>query len=180
MGLFDNLKEKLGFGPQWEDEETFDNEEMNPQLTDSRRTYSYESPYGSGASAGAVRRRVRTPDLERASAVSGTTFRSMPIDEVTGKAIPSMRIYNSRPTTFAEASEVADRFKLGTPVVLDLSLATPDIRRRFVDFASGLTYGLDGGINKVAESVFMLTPQNVEMSETQRRHFGAPVFTDSI
>lgn len=180
MGFFDNLKEKIGFGPQWEDEETYGDEEMNPQLDNTRRSYSYDSPYGSGASAGAVRRRVRTPDLERASAVSGTQLRSMPIDEITGEAIPSMRIYNARPTTFAEAGEVADRFKMGTPVVLDLSLASPDVRRRFIDFASGLTYGLDGGISKVAEAVFMLTPSNVEISESQRRRFGAPVFTDSI
>jgi cell division inhibitor SepF len=37
-----------------------------------------------------------------------------------------------------------------------------------IDFASGLTYALDGGMQRIADKVFMLTPRNVEISAEQR------------
>ena len=180
MGIFDGLKSKFGFGNDWEDDEYYEDEQPTAPVDDAHdngfdmgsRTYTYESPYGSGASVGAVRRRPRTPDLERAQAASGTPLRSVP----TGSAnvtpmTPQMRIHNARPTNFEEVSEIADKFKQGPPVVLDLSQVPSDQQRRYIDFASGLTYGLNGGINKVADAVFMLTPQNVEMSDADRKRF---------
>ena len=179
MGIFDGIKSKFGFGNDWEDEDYYEDEPNTPAdnghdngFDMGSRTYNYESPYGSGASAGAVRRRPRTPDLERAQAASGTPLRSVPTGSATVTPMtPQMRIYNARPTNFEEVSEIADKFKQGTPVVLDLSQVPNDQQRRYIDFASGLTYGLNGGINKVADSVFMLTPQNVEMSDADRQRF---------
>ena len=167
MSFIDSLRDKFGLGPSWDDDEAFDEEEMNPPLGEGGNlTYSPDSPYRSGASQGSVRRRERTPDLERAQSVSGTSMR--PVIPPAGG--PQMRIYNVRPTAFSEASEIGDRFKQGTPVVLDLSQCADATKRRFIDFAAGLSYGLNGEITRVADSVFMLTPANVEMSEAQRRY----------
>lgn len=187
MGFLDTLKSKFGFGNDWEDDEYYDDEQGAPvdEAHDNgfdmnSRTYTYESPYGSGASAGAVRRRPRTPDLERAQAASGTPLRSVPTGPASVTPMtPQMRIHNARPTNFEEVSEIADKFKVGTPVVLDLSQVPADQQRRYIDFASGLTYGLDGGISKVADSVFMLTPQNVEMSDADRKRFTSGRFPSS-
>lgn len=183
MGIFDSIKERFGFGNDWDDDEYYDDEpetrddERRDDGYESGRTYGYESPYGSGASLGAVRRRPRTPDLERAQAASGTPLRSVPTRPTNVTPMtPQMRIHNARPTNFEEVSEIADKFKAGTPVVLDLSQVPSDQQRRYIDFASGLTYGLDGGIKKVADSVFMLTPQNVEMSDADRQRFSSGRF----
>lgn len=179
MGIFDRLKSTLGFGDELEEDEeepVAEPAQRDDSFDIEERTYAYESPYGSGASSGSVRRRIRTPDLERAQAASGTSLRSVP----TGKGgasitpmAPQMRIYNARPTNFEEVSDIADKFKSGTPVVLDLSQVPNDQQRRYIDFVSGLTYALDGAINKVADAVFMLTPHNVEMSDADRKRYGS-------
>lgn len=171
MGLFDELKKKFGFGDDWDDDyyEEEGEEQYAPDDSYGDKTYSFDSPYGSGANYGAVRRRPRTPDLERASALTGAPLRSVP----TGPAAitpmtPQVRIHNARPTSFNECGTIADKFKAGTPVILDLTYVPAEQQRRYLDFASGLTYGLNGEINKVADAVFMLTPHNVEMSEADR------------
>lgn len=174
MGIFDTLRDKFSFMRELDDE-MYEEEEMNPRLTDEVRSYSYDSPYGSGAAAGAVRRRERTPDLNRVQSVVGGEIR--PIASPTGE--PHMRIYNARPQTYEDAPEIGDRFKMGTPIVLDLSLASNELKRRYIDFATGLTYGLSGQINKVADNVFMLTPADVELSEAQKR-YRKPYFENSI
>jgi cell division inhibitor SepF len=43
------------------------------------------------------------------------------------------------------------------------------VAKRLIDFAAGLTFGLDGRIQRVAEKVFLLTPRNVEVSAEERR-----------
>jgi cell division inhibitor SepF len=75
----------------------------------------------------------------------------------------------AEPKAFTEAQSIADRFKSDTPVIMNLTAADPDLSRRLIDFASGLTYGLDGGLQKVSERVFMLTPANVDVSAADKR-----------
>ena len=58
----------------------------------------------------------------------------------------SSAIHKSEPKRFNEAREVADRFKEGTAVIMNLQSTDDTIARRLVDFASGLVYGLDGKI----------------------------------
>jgi cell division inhibitor SepF len=72
------------------------------------------------------------------------------------------------PRTFNDAQEVADRFKRATPVIMNLQTADTELSRRLIDFASGMTYALDGGMQKIAEKTFLLTPRNVEVSAEQQ------------
>ncbi len=72
------------------------------------------------------------------------------------------------PKSFNDAQQVADKFRDGIPVVLNLQSTDADLSKRLIDFTSGLTYGLDGGMQKIAEKVFMLTPRNVEISAEER------------
>ena len=72
------------------------------------------------------------------------------------------------PRSFNDAQQVADRFKAGVPVILNLQSADSELSKRLIDFASGLTYALDGGMQRVADKVFLLTPRNVEVSAEQR------------
>jgi cell division inhibitor SepF len=72
------------------------------------------------------------------------------------------------PKSFNDAQQMADRYKDGTPVILNLQGVETDLSRRLIDFGSGLTYALDGGMQRIADKVFMLTPRNVELSAEQR------------
>jgi cell division inhibitor SepF len=72
------------------------------------------------------------------------------------------------PRSFNDAKQIADRFKASMPVILNLQGAEPELSKRLVDFASGLTYALDGSMQKVADKVFLLTPRNVELSAEEQ------------
>jgi cell division inhibitor SepF len=73
------------------------------------------------------------------------------------------------PASFNDAQEVADRFKVNVPVILNLQGVERDLARRIVDFASGLCYGLGGQMERVANQVYLLTPSDVEVSPEERR-----------
>jgi len=75
---------------------------------------------------------------------------------------------SSRRKNFNDAQDVADKFKDAIPVILNLQGADSDLSKRLIDFASGLTYALDAVMQRVADKVFMLTPQNVEVSAEER------------
>ena len=79
-----------------------------------------------------------------------------------------VRVHFVAPKNFNDAQDVADRFKDAVPVILNLQGADSDLSKRLIDFASGLTYALDGGMQRIADKVFLLTPQNVEVSAEQR------------
>jgi cell division inhibitor SepF len=72
------------------------------------------------------------------------------------------------PKSFNDAQQVADQFKDSIPVILNLQGTDTDLSKRLIDFASGLTYALDGGMQRIADKVFLLTPRNVEVSAEER------------
>ena len=72
------------------------------------------------------------------------------------------------PRSFNDAQQIADRFKDGVPVILNLQGTDTELSKRLIDFASGLTYALDGGMQRVADKVFLLTPRNVSVSAEER------------
>ena len=72
------------------------------------------------------------------------------------------------PKAFNDAQEIANQFKDGIPVILNLQGVDPDLSKRLIDFSSGLTYALDGGMQRIADKVFLLTPRNVEVSAEER------------
>ncbi|MGH2854241.1 MAG: cell division protein SepF [Solirubrobacteraceae bacterium] len=79
-----------------------------------------------------------------------------------------VRVHLVIPKSFNDAQQVADRFKDSIPVILNLQGTETDLAKRLIDFASGLTYALDGGMQRIADKVFMLTPRNVEISAEER------------
>jgi len=79
-----------------------------------------------------------------------------------------VRVHLVLPKSFNDAQQVADRFKDSIPVILNLQGIDTDLSKRLIDFASGLTYALDGGMQRIADKVFMLTPRNVEISAEER------------
>jgi cell division inhibitor SepF len=78
------------------------------------------------------------------------------------------RVHLILPRSFNDAQQLADRFKVGVPVILNLQSADAELSKRLIDFASGLTYALDGGMQRIADKVFLLTPRDVELSAEDR------------
>jgi cell division inhibitor SepF len=79
-----------------------------------------------------------------------------------------VRVHLVLPRSFNDAQQIADRFKDSVPVILNLQNADTELSKRLIDFASGLTYALDGSMQRVADKVFLLTPRNVEVSAEDR------------
>ena len=79
-----------------------------------------------------------------------------------------VRVHLVIPKSFNDAQQVADKFKQAIPVVLNLQGTDTELAKRLIDFASGLTYALDGGMQRIASKVFMLTPRNVQISAEER------------
>jgi cell division inhibitor SepF len=72
------------------------------------------------------------------------------------------------PRNFNDAQQVADQFKRSVPVILNLQTTDHELSKRMIDFCSGLTYALEGGMQRIAEKIFLLTPRNVEVSAEER------------
>lgn len=89
----------------------------------------------------------------------GTTVRPLAPPPPTGE--PS----TVRPRRFDQAQEVADRFKEGQPVIMNLEGTEREVSRRLIDFASGLCYGLNGSMEKVATGVYLLKPPSLRIDD---------------
>jgi len=113
------------------------------------------------------RRRDEIDDIfgdDSASERRTTQLRPVPTRNGRGE----VRVHLVVPKSFNDAQDVADKFKDSIPVILNLQGADSNLSVRFVDFASGLTYALDGGMQRIADKVFLLTPRNVEVSAEER------------
>ena len=76
------------------------------------------------------------------------------------RSIPggAMEPHTVRPRRFDQAQEVADKFKDGQPVIMNLEGTDRSVARRLIDFASGICYAMDGSMEKVATGVYLLKP----------------------
>jgi cell division inhibitor SepF len=79
------------------------------------------------------------------------------------------RITTLQPRSYNEARQIGEEFRDGTPVIMNLTDMDDVDAKRLVDFAAGLVFGLRGRIEKVTNKVFLLSPDNVEVTETDKR-----------
>lgn len=103
-----------------------------------------------------------TPEASRRRAARA------PLEAVPPAPGNSQRVHLVMPRSFNDAQSVADKFKDSVPVILNLQNADAELAKRLIDFSSGLTYALNGGMQRVADKVFLLTPRNVEVSAEER------------
>ena len=109
------------------------------------------------------------PDAQRTSILRPRGGSQRPVRNLQPVQGPgTSRVHLILPRSFNDAQQVADRFKNGVPVILNLQSADTELSKRLIDFASGLTYALDGGMQRIADKVFLLTPSDVELSAEDR------------
>jgi cell division inhibitor SepF len=74
------------------------------------------------------------------------------------------QITTLHPTTYNEARQIGERFRDGSPVIMNLTEMDEADAKRLVDFAAGLAFGLRGTIERVTNRVFLLSPANVQVT----------------
>jgi cell division inhibitor SepF len=118
----------------------------------------------------ARRRRDEIDDIFAEDAVSDrrtTALRPVGAGRGNGRG-GDVRVHFVAPKSFNDVQDVADKFKETIPVIINLQGTDTDLSKRLIDFSSGLTYALDGGMQRIADKVFLLTPRNVEVSAEER------------
>jgi cell division inhibitor SepF len=144
---------------EWEDDHL---ETSDQQLEDSQRRRDRQN----------VRRLPSTDDADEwpsedsAASAQPRRERSSRLRSVSAPA--PAKVHLVAPRAFNDAKQIADRFKAQIPVILNLQSADTELSKRLIDFASGLTYALDGSMQRVADKVFLLTPRDVELSAEER------------
>lgn len=73
-------------------------------------------------------------------------------------------ILTVHPRQYKDAKAIAEAFRDGTPVIINLSQMTDGDARRLIDFSAGLTQGLQGRIERVTTKVYLLSPEHIAVS----------------
>jgi cell division inhibitor SepF len=175
MGFSDTWHRTLVYFGLAEDREAYEEyEEPDPREPEAE----LESRYRERPNVRRLQSRRRRDEIDDIFADDAPSERRTAVlRSVGGASAAGGRVANGRgdvrvhlviPKSFNDAQDVADKFKDSIPVILNLQSSDTDLSKRLIDFASGLTYALDGGMQRIADKVFLLTPRNVEVSAEER------------
>ena len=121
--------------------------------------------------------RFRTREFERPAprfgSLRGSTRGALAMDPrrmamLFDEGSPLSKITTLRPKDYSEARTIGERFRDGTPVIMDLVTMDNADAKRLVDFAAGLAFALRGSFDKVATKVFLLSPADVDVTPDDR------------
>ena len=171
MSLGDSLRRVGVYFGLAEDREYYDDDEPEPR--EPRERAPEPDRYEERPNVRRLQSRRRRDEIDDifgedpASERRTTQLRSVgPTAARNGRG--EVRVHLVVPKSFNDAQDVADKFKDSIPVIINLQSSDPELSKRLIDFASGLTYALDGGMQRIADKVFLLTPRNVEVSAEER------------
>ena len=129
---------------------------------DQGRRSNFDPEYSSETQRPAARP-MRVDDTGAARRPDDSGLQVRPVG--TARTSPTVRTIPSsgetvtvRPRNFNQAQEIADHFKDGVPVIVNLEGADREMARRIIDFASGMCYALSGTMEKVGSGVYLLKP----------------------
>ena len=171
MALSDSFRKVAVYFGLAEDREYYDDDE--PDTREPER--ELESRYQERPNVRRLQSRRRRDEIDdifgEESSSDRRTAQLRPVGGTAAKPANGrgeLRVHFVVPKTYNDAQDLADKFKQSIPVILNLQSSDSTLSIRLIDFASGLTYALDGGMQKIAEKVFLLTPRNVEVSAEER------------
>lgn len=167
-------------------EDRFEDEGYSRGYDDRPREYDEPAAYRGGFDDARFEPRMRTPrEFDRTpprfSAMRGSTRGALAMDprgmaELFEAGSPLAKITTLRPKDYSEARTIGERFRDGTPVIMDLVSMDNADAKRLVDFAAGLAFALRGSFDKVATKVFLLSPADVDVTAEQRRRIAEAGF----
>lgn len=131
--------------------------------------------------APAVRAPERRPQAERRAQVASIDDHRRATPRAVEPA-PSMlaRIETVTPRTYNDARTVGEHYRSGVPVIMNLSEIDDDDAKRLVDFAAGLVFAVHGTINRVTAKVFLLSPENIEVTDEDKQRIAAGGFYNNL
>jgi cell division inhibitor SepF len=161
--VYFGLAEDHDYGPGY-DEGGYEPETGSEEVFESRREREQ-----SGVRRLPTARRSRRDEIDDIFAddepISASRTRTLrPVDN----GGSDVQVHLVIPRNFNDAQQVADQFKRSVPVILNLQTTDHELSKRMIDFCSGLTYAMDGGMQRIAEKMFLLTPRNVEVSAEEK------------
>jgi cell division inhibitor SepF len=123
----------------------------------------------------------RSAPPPRLGALRGSTRGALAMDprrmaELFEAGSPLSKITTLRPKDYSEARTIGEKFRDGTPVIMDLVSMDNADAKRLVDFAAGLAFALRGSFDKVATKVFLLSPADVDVTADERRRIAEAGF----
>lgn len=83
--------------------------------------------------------------------------------------VQQIKMVISQPTTFEQSEEICNYLKDRKSVIVNLEYVNKDVARRIVDFISGAVHALDGHIQKISNSIFLIAPINYEIANEMAR-----------
>ena len=168
MGLGDTWHKVAVYFGIADDEEDYDEDETLAPHEELERSYQ-ERPNVRKLDTGRGRNDYDDIFADEPRRRSGTSASSQQVVRAIEPARPPrVEVHLVIPKNFNDAQQIADKFKVDIPVIINLQGAETELAKRLIDFCSGLTYALDGGMQRVGEKIFLLTPRNVEVSAEER------------
>ncbi len=174
MSIFNKLRDFVGMNEGMEYDYEYD--EMDGE--EYQNLYQEENPPAPVVQEEAPRRRTTT--RERSSVMTTTSLASAGVSNVIGMpgAINGLsEVVVMEPRSFEEMPQAIQAMRERKSVVLNLTMMDPDQAQRAVDFVAGGTYAIDGHQERVGESIFLFTPNCVQVVTQQEGADGAPVAT---
>ena len=78
--------------------------------------------------------------------------------------VQQVKVIISQPSTFEQSEEICEHLKEKKSVIMNLEYVNKDVARRIIDFVGGAAYALDGNMQKISNSIFLVAPFNYEIT----------------
>ena len=78
--------------------------------------------------------------------------------------VQQVKVIISQPNSFEQSEEICEHLKEKKSIIVNLEYVNKDVARRIIDFISGAVYALDGNIQKISNSIFLVAPYNYEIT----------------
>lgn len=141
--ITDKLKSFIGFEPIEDEEELMEEAEESVAPTKVEETPKYTSKSSVGVPKKPISSEERLVDIQRKN---------------------HMKLILIEPNSYEEASKIVDNLKVRKPIIVNLENLDADVARKIFDFVSGATYAIDGNVQKIANSIFIFAPDNVDIA----------------
>ena len=133
----------------------FMNKMWNLLGVDNEEDFDYDADYENASVP-------YTEEKENTTSVAPVTTKKNKVVGMPG--MQQVRVIISQPSTFEQSEEICEHLKEKKSIIVNLEYVNKDVARRIVDFISGAVYGLDGNIQKISNSIFLVAPFNYEIT----------------
>ena len=150
--IFDKMKD-LMFG-EYEDDDDYYEDDYTAAPAPVRETSSYG---------------LRDASADYSAPVASTSRKSSSRNNANPQIYSvntnvTMQVVIIKPECYEDAQEICDQIKTKRPVVVNLEKVEYPVAQRIMDFLSGTCYALEGSIQRVANNIFIIAPENVDIS----------------